>query len=415
LPNFLSANDWKKVVKEHADLKAPGIFQQLEAHAKAEGKKDLLEQVAALNELLDEVKAAKTKNGKNKELVTYLDQMVKEANKSIGVLEAKLAKQAKEEEAEEDEGDEKEKDDSEALDVELLNMIKRLKMAKADAPLRFAVVMKSPKEGSLALSKKKVTPDQIKEAKAGAGGGRVVARGVCFTEEGKSIFETPKEVAGSLSKVVKFYVFRDTGKKIKPIFRVGANLEDEGEEQEGQESEGQESDAGADAAASWKARRAAIQQPYLDALKNQPGKAGDLRAALTYADEKAEAGDFAQAMKSLDRVENLMQASPSSKSGAAAEWEAKCNAVKESLRSLQREILKAKEGNSEKAVIRLEAVVKNLASQPATQQDVDELARWIGADDVISQVDEPNPWGIAINVRGTLMPVLTAMKAELPA
>lgn len=241
MPNYLASADWKKVVKDHQDLRAPGVLLQLDAFAKAEGRKQLLEQVCALNELLDEVKATKSKNAKNKELVAYLDLMTKEANQAIGLLEAQAAKRAKEEEEaakDDDDDDEKEKDDSEALDVELLNMIKRLKMAKNDAPLRFAVVMKSPKEGALALSKKKISPDQIKEAKADAGGGRIVARGVCFNEDGKSIFEVPKEVPATLAKVVKFYVFRDTGKKIKPIFRVRVDLEDEGDEAEGEDATG---------------------------------------------------------------------------------------------------------------------------------------------------------------------------------
>lgn len=241
MPNYLASADWKKVVKDHQDLRAPGVLLQLDAFAKAEGRKQLLEQVCALNELLDEVKATKSKNAKNKELVAYLDLMTKEANQAIGLLEAQAAKRAKEEEEaakDDDDDDEKEKDDSEALDVELLNMIKRLKMAKNDAPLRFAVVMKSPKEGALALSKKKISPDQIKEAKADAGGGRIAARGVCFTEDGKSIFEVPKEVPATLAKVVKFYVFRDTGKKIKPIFRVRVDLEDEGDEAEGEDATG---------------------------------------------------------------------------------------------------------------------------------------------------------------------------------
>lgn len=242
VPNYLSSADWKKVVKDQKDLKAPGIILQLDAYAKAEGKKDPLEQVAVLNELLDEIKNAKSKNSKNKDLLTYLDSMTKESNKTIGLLEAQAVKRAKDDakakKLQEEEEDEGEEDESKALNQELLQMVKRLKMAKIDQPLRFAVVMKSPKEGALALSKKKVTPDQIKEAKSNADGGRVVARGICFTEEGKSIFETPKEVPAALSKVVKFFVFRDTGKKIKPIFRVREDLVDEAEEGEGPETGG---------------------------------------------------------------------------------------------------------------------------------------------------------------------------------
>ena len=49
MADYLSSAEWKKVVKDHKDLKAPGIAVQLDAFQKAEGKKDLLEQIAALN------------------------------------------------------------------------------------------------------------------------------------------------------------------------------------------------------------------------------------------------------------------------------------------------------------------------------------------------------------------------------
>jgi hypothetical protein len=58
--------------------------------------------------------------------------------------------------------------------------------------------------------------------------------------------------------------------------------------------------------ARWLARRQAIEEPYLEALKEQPARAGQLRAVLAYADGKAEAKDFAKALQGLDSLDKLL-------------------------------------------------------------------------------------------------------------
>ena len=52
MADYLSSAEWKKVLKEHKDVKAPGIVTQLDAYQKAETKK-LSEQMAAVTEKLD--------------------------------------------------------------------------------------------------------------------------------------------------------------------------------------------------------------------------------------------------------------------------------------------------------------------------------------------------------------------------
>ena len=198
MADYLSSAEWKKVLKDHKDLKAPGIGVQIDAFQKAEAKKDLLEQIAALNELLDEVKAAKTKNAKDKELVEYFDGITKDAKKKVGTLETQAAKQAKQE-AKQEEAEQREKEDSEELpeeqakDQELLAMVKRAMTAKRDQPLRYAILQQTRKEGALVLGKATVPADKIQAARQKAGGGRIVSRGICFNENGKLIFESPRK------------------------------------------------------------------------------------------------------------------------------------------------------------------------------------------------------------------------------
>jgi hypothetical protein len=60
--------------------------------------------------------------------------------------------------------------------------------------------------------------------------------------------------------------------------------------------------------ARWRARRKTIEEPYLKAIKEQPGNAGKLRAVLAYADGKAEARDFGKALQGLDSLDKLLQA-----------------------------------------------------------------------------------------------------------
>jgi hypothetical protein len=197
----------------------------------------------------------------------------------------------------------------------------------------------------------------------------------------------------------------------------GTNLASGDQEQEPEEE--QENDAGGQEAnadeARWNARREAIESDYLAALEKQPPNASQLRAVLGFADGKAEAGDFAKALLGLDSLEKLLQATPQTADAAVLhDWQVACADVKSLLRKVQAELVKAKDVNSTEATLRLESIIKNLASDPSTQQDVAELDRWIREDDVITRVQKRNPWGIEVTVRQTLLPVLDTLKAKLP-
>lgn len=357
MADYLSSAEWKKVVKDHKDLKAPGIAVQLDAFQKAEGKKDLLEQIAALNELLDEVKGAKAKNAKDKELVEYLDGITKDAKKKVGTLETQAAKKAKQEEAEQREKDAAEElPEEDAKDKELLAMVKRALTANRDQPLRYAILQQSAKEGALVLGKATVPADKIQAAREKSGGGRIVSRGICFNENGKLIFESPREAPATLPQATRLFVFRDTGKKINPIFRVASDVEDEmagGEgaakttsqsttkqtanpvaektagttaektsaQAEGKAQEQQpqaEKQNGAALAAVWNRKVFALTPQLKIALAEKTPLAADVQRDFNAARELAGKQNYAEAIAIVDQIAATLRAAPKSEPTATA-------------------------------------------------------------------------------------------------
>ncbi len=96
----------------------------------------------------------------------------------------------------------------------------------------FAVVAKSATDGHLIVKKTKISPAELAIAKKQAGGGQVY-RGVCNYEDGKYVFETTKEPAGTLEQTIKALAKRDAGMTISLLARRGAD-DGEGEGNEGE-------------------------------------------------------------------------------------------------------------------------------------------------------------------------------------
>src|SRR4051812_45641329 len=113
---------------------------------------------------------------------------------------------------------------TEELDEELVAGLKQAKSKR----MYFAAVMKGGADGALLLSKTKVPPKDIAEAKKKCGGSAVI-KGACFYEDGKYVFETAKEPPATLANALKIIARRDSGMTISPICRkgTGADLADD--------------------------------------------------------------------------------------------------------------------------------------------------------------------------------------------
>lgn len=154
--------------------------------------------------------------------------------------------------------------------------------------------------------------------------------------------------------------------------------------------------------------------------KIKAGMAGPEAARLKLAMEKiAELtgkSKFADADKVLDAVEGLLKkGGEGSEDGggkvkAMEEWKARRAAAVTSLKAVATKVAGAKHANSAKAIVELQAVIKNLTEEPATLQQVNELQRWLTNDDVVNDVCE-----LDHDVRTPLLGALGKLRDALAA
>jgi hypothetical protein len=112
------------------------------------------------------------------------------------------------------------------LDKDLVDGLKAAKSKRA----YFALVLKGSNDGALIVSKTKVPPAAIAEAKKKSGGSAAL-KGFCQYEDGTYVFETAKQAPATASQAVKIIAKRDAGLAVKAEFRVGTDpelLADEG-------------------------------------------------------------------------------------------------------------------------------------------------------------------------------------------
>jgi hypothetical protein len=102
--------------------------------------------------------------------------------------------------------------------------------------------------------------------------------------------------------------------------------------------------------------------------------------------------------------------------GAAMKrWQDERNAAVSRLRLLANEIVKAEDPEARQAVILLQAIIKNLTPAPPTLQSVVELESYVTDDNIFDDVEQPNPFGVELKLRATLLPAITALRQEYSA
>lgn len=195
----------------------------------------------------------------------------------------------------------------------------------------------------------------------------------------------------------------------KPTARHPVQEEDEANEVETTEDAG----PGAAFTKRMKAMGAAI----------KAGLAGPEKARIKLGMEKiAELtgkSKFADAGKVLDAIEGLLKpgAAPTTTSGggksaaeALDEWKTRRAAAVKSLKDVATQVAGAKHASSAKAIIELQAVIKNLTEAPSTVQQVKELERWLKDDDVVTDVCE-----LAEDIRTPLLGALGKLRDAIAA
>jgi hypothetical protein len=91
-----------------------------------------------------------------------------------------------------------------------------------------------------------------------------------------------------------------------------------------------------------------------------------------------------------------------------ANWKARREAVVASLKAISAEIAAQKHPSSTKAIIEIQAVIKNLTPEPASLQQVKELQTYIDGDQVVNDVSE-----LAEDIRTPLLGALSKLSAAM--
>jgi hypothetical protein len=167
-----------------------------------------------------------------------------------------------------------------------------------------------------------------------------------------------------------------------------------------------------------------LRERYEQALREQHPESSKLRALMGFASEKADdRKDYAGAVKALEMLDKLLDASAKADrpaSGAApasgtadagaalAEWQAARSAAIASLKSLAGRIAAARHASSAKALIEINAVMKNLSAAPNKRQQVVELQQYLRDDDVVSDVCD-----LAADIRSPMLRALDRLHTQL--
>jgi serine/threonine protein kinase len=211
------------------------------------------------------------------------------------------------------------------IDSELATNVKAAKTKR----MYFAFVAKGSSDGALVISKTKVQPALITDAKKKSGGTQV-SKGACFGEDGKLVFEMAKEPPATMEATLKKVVQRDAGLTQVCVCRVGTNpdLADDSPATEAAskapptraETAAKPSDPPARAetvkaadppAASlyekYVAYESSLQPVLIKALKDKTPDIEKLKLAFSFCRDKAANKDYAKAIQGLGALDGLLK------------------------------------------------------------------------------------------------------------
>ena len=202
------------------------------------------------------------------------------------------------------------------IDSELATNIKAAKNKR----MYFAFVAKGSSDGALVLSKTKVPPALITDAKKKSGGTQVF-KGACFGEDGKLVFELAKEPPATMDAALKKVVQRDAGLTQACVCRVGTNpdLADDGGTADAPvgaatPTAGVAEPSAAPAAAQpaslyskYSTYESTLQPLLVKALKEKTGDTEKLKSVFGYARDQAAKKDYAKAIQGLGALDTLLK------------------------------------------------------------------------------------------------------------
>ena len=164
-------------------------------------------------------------------------------------------------------------------------------------------------------------------------------------------------------------------------------------------------------------QRLAELQPEIKKAMNGPAGA-EIRELVASILQHGRASEFEDADAELDEIEVLLEeggeadaaASAAPAGDAMADWQAARAAALASLKAVATRIGAAKHASSGKAILEINAVMKNISAAPSSLQQVTELQHYLGSDDVVHDVCD-----LAEDIRTPLLRVLDRLRAQVAA
>lgn len=176
-------------------------------------------------------------------------------------------------------------------------------------PMKFALVIKAQDEGTLIVSKNTIQPKAIDQAKRELGANQV-QKGRCSGDaSGLLVFETAKEPAPNLAKVLRSVISRDAGLKLKVDARRGTDVEDDADDPAPGGNPAGDPAAKADVTR----RLAALAEAYKVVMAGGGDAAEQVRKQFETIAALTAKQDYAAAAKAIDVLEGLLDSEPNDK------------------------------------------------------------------------------------------------------
>ena len=316
MPSSLPVKEWTKRLSKNPDAEATApVGKALEEYSRAEGSSDPRARIATLQKVIAAAKAAKKANAKKKDVVGDLDELLVDADKEL----TRAAKEPLPGEEEDEEGEE--------LNAQL-KRVKKLEVEKA----RPFVLALGQVPGLVVASRPPVTCDDRNTAREMRTGRGKLVEGRCYGEGGKYVFEMEEKPAGGLTKLIKKAAKVHAGMDIRLLVRGGGvDLDDQNDLEEmtefGSESDEKKptppttADPGPSAddelRTEWERTIAEAGPRLQEAVRRFPEKADAIEGIVALATGRAEAGDYARALDTLERLDGLLTPAPSAADGRA--------------------------------------------------------------------------------------------------
>jgi hypothetical protein len=159
--------------------------------------------------------------------------------------------------------------------------------------------------------------------------------------------------------------------------------------------------------------------------KTNPGAAAELKLLFSQARTSGRKDDFIQANGLLDKAEELLKQAmaPGGKptgDGAGDDlaatlqsWQAARGEVLAQLAQLQAAIAKSDHPNAGKALILIKGIPPRIMANPTTIQAVTTMEAYLQSNPIIAAAEEPNVFGVPVQITKPLLKELATMKTRL--